>query len=175
MNFVSELIMAIPQDSIEDIVKLLKQSQISNEHKREVFKRSCIFGRLDIVKYLIKEVNPSHDDNISIKKSITNGHFHIVELLINNENVKFVDNYLNFIKSVINKDIKELKRLLKLPDFSPEIENNFALKQSIQNSFSEVTKLLFEDERVKESLLNNDFTFYNYLTKENIKTKINQF
>jgi ankyrin repeat protein len=79
----------------------------------------------------------------------SNGHYHIIEKLINTGKVKpsFDDNYgIGHASKYGHIDIVEL--LLKYDDVDPSTNGEYALRRACRNNYIDVVRLLIKDKRV---------------------------
>lgn len=79
--------------------------------------------------------------------------------------------YLCFSSSIGRIDIVKL-----IPqDINPSSRNNHSIISSYKNMNTNIVELLWKDQRVKNTLKNDDLSLYNKLIKEDITNKIKAF
>ena len=117
-------------------------------------------GHLDVVKYLMEEVdskygiNPADCGNWAIRCSATNGHMDVVKYLMEEVDSKYEidpaaeDNYA-IRWSASNGHLDVVKHLLEEVDskygIDPAASNNFAIRWSAQEGHLDVVKYLLEE------------------------------
>ena len=80
-----------------------------------------------------------------------------------------------FYKAIENNNINNVKLLLNDKRVDPSDDNNWAIKLASQNGHVDIVNLLWQDQRIKNSLENDDKELYNKLIKNDIKDKVKDF
>jgi len=115
------------------------------------------YGLIDDVKRLLnKGVNPTIDNNYSIRMASGYGHTDIVKLLLQDRRVDPTadSNYAIGVASQ-NGHIEVVKLLLQDERVDPSDDNNYAIMWSSRNGHIDIVKLLLQDERLDPSDDNN--------------------
>lgn len=113
-----------------------------------------------------KKIDVSAENNWAIELASTSGHFEMVKLLLNDKKVNPADNRNWTIQSTYKKAYYDILDSVNKKNF-----NIF----SFNNKYINIVKLLWRDERVKNSLKNDDDELYNELIKQDISNKIELF
>ena len=89
-------------------------------------------GRLEMVKILLKDprVDPSGDNNYSIRRASKNGHLEIVKLLLQD------------------------------PRVDPSDRNNYSIKVASENGHIKIVRLLFRNKRVRNKMSNYEISLW---------------
>ena len=80
-----------------------------------------------------------------------------------------------FYKAIKNNDINNVELLLKNEKINPSKDNNYAVQLASENGHIDIVNLLWQDQRVKDTLKVDDKELYNELIKNDIKDKIEDF
>jgi hypothetical protein len=90
-----------------------------------------------------------------------------------------------FNSAIVEHNITKLKKLILNKDVNPCYNNNWAITESFDNRYwankeykylyDNVISLLWCDNRIKESLKINNVEVYNYLLKNEITLKLQNF
>ena len=80
-----------------------------------------------------------------------------------------------FYKTIKNNDINNVELLLKNEKINPSKDNNYAVQLASENGHIDIVNLLWQDQRVKDTLKVDDKELYNELIKNDIKEKIEVF
>jgi hypothetical protein len=118
-----------------------------------------------VAKMLKDGIDPSFNDNISIKVASVNGYPDIVKLLLKDPRVNSGVNDNFPIRSASERGHTEVvKLLLSSENTDPSAEDNEAIRRASQNGRYEIVKMLLSDERVNPTDRNHDaigFASYN--------------
>lgn len=123
---------------------------------------------IENVKLLLKnkKIDVSAEDNWAIELASTSGHFDIVKLLLDDKRVDPTDNRNWTIQATYKKAYYDILDSVN--------KKNFDIF-SFNNEYVNIIKLLWRDERVKNSLKNDDDDLYDKLIKQDIIDKIEEF
>ena len=80
-----------------------------------------------------------------------------------------------FLQAIENNDIKNVKLLLNHPKVNPSDKDNWAIRYASIEGHYDIVNLLWQDQRVKNTLENDNEKLYNKLIKKDIKEKIGFF
>lgn len=80
-----------------------------------------------------------------------------------------------FIELIKNNNIENVKSFLNNHNIDPSCYGNYAICFSSTNGYTEITNLLFKDNRVKICLEKYNKFLYNKLIKQEIKEKVEGF
>ena len=129
-------------------------------------------GQLEMVKILLKDprVDPSDDNNNSIRRASKNGHLEIVKLLLQDPRVDPSDGNNYSIKAASeNGHIKIVRLLLKDPRVDPSDDNNYALEKAYDKSdrrdpdkigYIDIVKVLFRNKRVRNKMSHYEISLW---------------
>jgi ankyrin repeat protein len=101
-------------------------------------------------------VDPSNEDNQAIINASIQGHFEIVQLLLQDPRVDPSANEAIQIASEYGY-FEIVRSLLQESRVDPSDQNNIAIQRAIQNGNSEVVRILLEDSRVNSNDQPNDW------------------
>jgi len=115
------------------------------------------YGLIDDVKRLLnKGIDPTIDNNYSIRMASENGHTDVVKLLLQDERVDPSDDSNYAIRmSSENGHTGVVKLLLQDERVDPSAYNGRAIRMSSENGHIGVVKLLLQDQRVDPSTTSN--------------------
>lgn len=163
-----------------NIFKILFNHEKVNQ--KEIFDDILILNikekNIDFIFYLLNDfdINPFSKKNDLINLCIKVNFIEAAILLINSKMYKIDPIFNNdLINSVIFKEVKLVKELLKIKDINPEKNKNEIIKYSYNHSLEEITFLLFENNNVRNNLIHDDIKLYNKLSSQIIKNKIIDF
>jgi hypothetical protein len=110
-------------------------------------------------------------------QSIENNDISKVSLLLKSKyvNPSYDNNWAIFCAASHIKSYDMVKLLLNDKRVDPSYLNNRAFRYTDKNENIDIATLLWNDQRVKNTLDNINFEVYDKIVKENIKNKINQF
>jgi ankyrin repeat protein len=140
--------------------------------------KSIVNGHINIVKILLslKSVNPNINYSCALGMAAQYGHKDILKLLLKDKRVKTACmRYFPFLLAAEHGQIEIIKILLKHSEIDPSEHLNTSILAAYKNKEQDIVKLLFNDSRVKKSLKNTRRMFYNKLTEEEFKNKIEKF
>lgn len=139
-------------------------------------------NKITIIKKLLsdKTLDPSQHDNIALFAATKKWKPKIIELLLNDERVNPASDATNdarglIVDSASYGNINIVKLLLKDPRVDFSFSCNQAIRISMSEGYTEITKLLFNDANVKNKLIKYNIDLYNTLVKENTERKITNF
>jgi ankyrin repeat protein len=139
---------AIKKKNIELFNSLLKDNSVDPAFSdNSPFLAACESGCAVIVKKLLQydSVDPSVARNYSIFIAAYSGHQEIVKILLNDKRV------------------------------DPSDRDNYAIHSAYKSKFHDITKWLFKDQRVKDKIKIKNINFYNFLMKNELESKIENF
>lgn len=128
------------------------------------------------VKSILKDKNldPSEENNWSIKIACQYGYIDIVKLLLADKRIDpSNDNNWSIILAAQHDHIEIVKLLLNDKRVDPSDNENLAI--SLAKGNDEIVHLLWKDKRVKNTLDFDDPELYNELIRFNIKEKVENF
>ena len=113
----------------------------------------------DEIKSLIYNgVDPSTDDNFSIRYASRNGYIEIVKLLLQDDRVDPSVGYNEAIgMASMNGHLEIVKLLLQDSRVDPSDHFNFTILIAYEKGHREFIKLLLQDDRVKDSLTREEY------------------
>jgi ankyrin repeat protein len=165
--------------SFQKTLLLINDKKIESSNLNNALLFSSETGCFESVKLLLNDdrVNPSHERNYALLLSSQNGHFNIVELLLNNEHVyaSSSDCFTSLSWAAANGHLNVVKLLLKKSKINPTKYNNKIILNILKNSQCEMIKLLWNDERIKTSLMEDNVVAYNKLVKIDTQNKLRSF
>ena len=81
-----------------------------------------------------------------------------------------------FYVSIKNNNIENIIFFLNNSRFNPATNRNFGIRMAAENSFSNIVNILWNEQKVKDTLKNDDIDLYNELIKKDkIKNKVESF
>ena len=80
-----------------------------------------------------------------------------------------------FYVSIKNNNIENINFFLNNSRFNPAINRNNGIRMAADNELYNIVNLLWQDQRVKDTLKVDDKELYNELIKNDIKEKIEVF
>tara|TARA_Y100000034_G_scaffold99524_1_gene122299 strand:- start:350 stop:610 length:261 start_codon:yes stop_codon:yes gene_type:complete len=80
-----------------------------------------------------------------------------------------------FYDYIEKNDINNVKLLLNDKRVDPSDRNNWAIRFAFKNKHFDIVNLLWQDQRIKNSLKNHDEELYNQLVKQDTKEKVDKF
>ena len=107
------------------------------------FLKSCYNGKIDIVKQLLPQIDPSIQNNYAIRYAAENGYPDVVELLLKDSRVDPSAHYNWAIRwAALNghKDVVEL--LLRINTVDPFAEDNWAIKWAAEYGHKDIVEVL---------------------------------
>lgn len=125
-----------------------------------ILERASTYGHTDVVKLLLDDprINPAAIYNSPIMYSSCNGHTGVVELLLKNSRINpAVHNNEPIINASSNGHIEIVRLLLADPRVDPTDQHNRAISNA---SNIEIIKLLLNDSRVKQKLIDDGMTYW---------------
>jgi hypothetical protein len=143
--------------------------------QQDLFYKVVEMNDFDNVKLLLNEegVDPSLHNNYALRLSSRLGYTNIVEILLKHKLVCYVDHIaLAFVVASENGHLNVVKLLLKEKSYTPAIDGNDAIIKSYQNKHCDVVDFLWKDQRIKDTLINDNKEIYNELIQ---KDKIRMF
>ena len=155
----NQLIKAVNNNDLSTVKNLLKDKKIHpQKDNNDALYIASQNGYLDIVKLLLKDkrVDPSNHSNQHFRVAAIFGHFNVALILLNDKRVNPTD--------CNNQAISQTALKYGDPNYKP-----------IQKSYPRLTKLLWKDKRVKNSLKYDDSDLYEKLLLNDVKNKINNF
>ena len=138
---------AIEENNLELVNSLLQEGRIDPEDNRnEALRIAAKYGYVDIVKLLFKVgVKAIYSDNCAIRIASFYGNITLVEFL------------------------------LKEPKVDPTDCVNESLSYAYKNGYIEIVELLWNDQRIKNTLKNDNMELYNTLMQQDVKNKVSEF
>ena len=79
------------------------------------------------------------------------------------------------LKLIKNDNIEEINKIILSKNYDLSFNKNELLMSAYYNYKNEIMYLLFSDKKVRAKLLNNDKYLYDYLLKNTIKNKLENF
>ena len=140
--------------SKEKIKNILKEKT-----NQESFEFICRYGLIDFYdEYINKEdVDPSDNYNQPILLSSVNGHFDVVNRLLEDSRVNpSTDNNYAIRFASENGHFDVVNRLLDDPRVNPSAAKNYSIRLASKNGHLDIVNRLLEDTRVDPSDINND-------------------
>ena len=134
------------------------------------------------------DIDPTYDDCKAFVIALENGLVEVVKLLLINPkiNPSFRNNHC--ISIAAQEGLEEIVEILLIdPRVEPSSKHNQAISiakhfsnfdkpaKASQKTYFNIIKLLWKDQRVKNTLKNDNIKLYNELKIEDIKNKINEF
>lgn len=135
------------------------------------------FLRLEMIKILLKNgIDPSLEDSYSFIVATSSGNLDIVKLLLTDHRVKVncMDDFPVY-NAAIKRNNEVLKFLLTLPKVNPTDKDNVIIRSIFDFDFKDTFKILWNDERIKNSVKEYDSSFYQELVNYDIKNKLTEF
>jgi hypothetical protein len=133
---------------------------------------------IDIIKILLKDkrVNPSIGINMPIKKAISFNNEEMLKLLLNhNKNIINKSNIELFEFALQKKSFSCLKILIEDGRIDPSKDYNFLIQDLFDEEQHELVELLWKDNRIKDTLKEDNEYLYDMFIKKSIEKKINLF
>jgi hypothetical protein len=180
LNKNKKLHAAIANNDINSVKFLLQYANVNAGIKFEKnypIEHAVAKCRTDIIRLLLKDsrVDPSVQSNYALTHSASSGYTNIVELLLKDKRVDPSDDHDWAIRyASINGHWDIVKLLLKDERINPAVDQNRAIIFSYRH-YSKITELLWDDQRVKNTLKKDHITLYKKLMKEDVKSKIREF
>lgn len=117
----------------------------------EFFEEVCRNNLSIAIKLLLTDprVDPSTNNNHTIRVASVNGHIEVVKLLLTDQRVN-PSIYSDFVIQYASSDgnLEMVKLLLRDPRVNPSSCGNYAIRVASENGNTEVVKLLLTDSRV---------------------------
>ena len=82
---------------------------------------------------------------------------------------------IKFLKAIQKNNLEVIKLSLRNESINPADLSNKGILLAFQNGYKDIVKLLWNDQRVKNSLHNDYPLIYNKLIKEDIQKKVSKF
>jgi ankyrin repeat protein len=138
---------ALENNHIEKVRKAIKKDiNTLSYNYNHALQVASEFGYIDIFKMLLNTpANPAYDNDFAIQISSENGHTEMVEILLND------------------------------PRVNPSNDHNCAIRWAYSNEQTHIVELLWKNEKIKNTLKNDNIDLYNKLVKQDIKNKVNKF
>jgi hypothetical protein len=181
----------IEKNDVQNIQLILNKRQKYTQEDQKLlnwgFIHSSSCGFLKIIETLLNNnlVDPSENNCLAFRMAAENGYLNIVKLLLKDKRVNpAVCNNNAVIISSISQHLDITRLLLKDKRVNPTDEKNQAIfilfkKHYIKKDFSiepsEIIKLLWNEQRVKNTLQNHHPYIYSHLTNIDIKNKVGNF
>ena len=80
-----------------------------------------------------------------------------------------------FERSIFFNKILYVKNLLKNKKVDPSYDDNWAIIFSSKKRLTDIVKLLWEDQIIKNTLKNDNIELYNKLIQQDITNKVSEF
>ena len=80
-----------------------------------------------------------------------------------------------FYVSIKNNNIENINFFLNNSRFNPATNRNNGIRMAADNELYNIVNLLWQDQRVKNTLKNHNEELYNQLVKQNTKEKVDKF
>ena len=151
MPFLSDQIKILKKGNFEDIISLIEQGYDKNKILRYV----CIFGYLNIVRYIIEKYNV--DDDFPVIYASKNGHFEMVKYLVeergadaraeNDDAVRLASKFGH---------LKIVKYLVENCEADIRANSDYAVRWASWNGHLQVVRYLVEQCGVDVRVENND-------------------
>ena len=111
-----------------------------------------------------------------LEEAIQQNDINKVKLLLNNTNFNpIVEPSFNLVNASNSGFIDIIKLLLNDNRIDASQGNNWAIRSSYKRKQYHSVLVLWQDERVKKSLQNDDLKLYKELLKKDIKLKLSEF
>ena len=140
------------------------------------YKKAIYKNEISFVKEFEYErgFDPSYKENWAIIEASSLGHFEIVHLLLNHEDIDITKAHKNIFRSAItHQNITLIKNLLKDERFTPFCNKNFILKTAIKINNIEILNLLLNDPRTDVTLNNFNAVYWcSKIDHQKVKGKI---
>jgi ankyrin repeat protein len=141
---------------------------------------------IEQVKLLLKnkKINPSYDNNLAIRTATMNGGVDLVKILIKDKRVDpsdydFFDSSIFGLSPIITSSILGhfdiVRLLLEDPRVDPSTQYNCAISSAAYSKQYNIVDLLWQDIKIKNTLINNDIVLYNKLKNKDITNKLIDF
>ena len=144
--------------------------------KQEDFIKYIRYKETEYIKVFLndKDIDPSFQNNLAIRTAAEIGCFEIVELLLKDKRVDANESigYGNAIRYASQSNYIDIVKLLLRNNIDPSKNDNIAIIASNNN---DIINLLWQDQRVKNTLEKNNFKLHNKLIKKDIQNKIGYF
>jgi hypothetical protein len=151
---------------------------LNNLTPQENFDVAILKNNIKKVKSLLScpDVNPSIDDSDCLRTASKEGYIEIVTLLLNDKRADPTSlNHYSVVFSAINGHLDILTLLLSDSRVNPSNYQNMPIIESYNFKQYESINILWQNNKVKDSLKNDNLFLYNKLIKSDIKNKINNF
>jgi len=144
------------RENWHDVLQL--QTFGTNIDINDIFEDAVLDENIEKIQALLRDpqVDPSFDNNWSIKRAVEAGNVDIVRLLLSNPRVDPSDeNNYAIITAAENGHIEIVKLLLNNPRVDPSERDNWAIRSAAMNGHLEIVKLLLTYQRVDPSSFDN--------------------
>jgi ankyrin repeat protein len=174
----NEFIKAIKNKNIKEFNILLKDERVdAASNDSYAIHLAAENGCFEIFKTLLKEPNVKHNNKYgkAIIEASFYGHTDIVLLLL--QKLYLDDPYICYaaLNAARYGHIELTKALLKQSSVNPTEFNNTAIIDAYDNKKIEIVKLLWNDQRVKNTLQKDHEELYDKLLNKDIENKLNAF
>ena len=141
---------------------------------------ACKCGHVEIVKSLLNDsrVDPSANYNYCLFISVQIGNLDIVKLLLSHPTINPTDCMDSVFCCAVQLGHFEIANVLLIDGrIDPSEFNNLPIKNAYKNKVNDkdILTLLWQNNKIKTSLKNDDIHLYNKLIKMDIKNKIGAF
>lgn len=144
----------------------------------EILSYTAKYQKNEIFDLLInfKSVNLTYGNCAAFRFSCINGNEYIFNKLIKfNEIDPTLSDQFTLVVCCEKNRFEFVKKIIENKNIDPSFNQNVAIRLAKLNSSSDIIKILWKDNRVKKSLLKDDFILYDKLTKEDIINKMENF
>ena len=163
-----------------DMVTSLLINEVSNspDKNNSAIDLTSRLGHINILNIFLNDKRfEIINDSSAIVEASRNGHVEVVKLLLKDKRFNSLSHSNWTIEGAVESGhLSVVKVLLMDERFSPSNRNNYCIiyASATADDF-EMVRLLWKDERVKETLENDNFKLYSKLILEDTKNKIGSF
>jgi hypothetical protein len=181
-NYIHDAIGIASQYGHLDIIKLLlKESDINIKYCIKISFFGAVKGNhINCVEFFMNYpyCDPSWHNNFAITSAVNNNYIDIINLLLRDKRTdpSVKDNWC-LSTAIRNKKIEALEILLNDSRINPATPKNRNIQEAIlyfENDKS-INQLIWSDQRVKDTLKEDNLTLYNNFMSLDIKSKIREF
>jgi hypothetical protein len=117
------------------------------------------------------------NNHLDLEEAITLIDIDKINELLQDENIDELTIYTSaFLKACECQHLEIIKLLMNHPRIDPSIYDNNAIKYFFNHEINnDVINILWQDQRVKDKLKNNDLNMYNDINEKIVNEKINGF
>jgi ankyrin repeat protein len=135
-------------------------------------------GSIAVIKVLLK-YNPCYalfEGNKPFNFACKMNNIRVVKLFLENKKLDVtINNNFSLRYSTFHSSIDVVKLLLSFEKSNPSDFNNEAIREAYQKENLELTYLLWEQQKVKDTLQKSDQILYNFLITQDVQDKLENF